>query len=159
MEWNIWITSTNENIITDVNSEILLSSLPVSLQEVSEPNWIKVSIKNIHQKESNVSSEENNGITINSKAVFSDLGINTVYFVFPDDLDKYKNLLKKLRGRWKLICRDGFEQLEDDKYPIEFHADNKAILCSVIDRDDTPSNPDRIIDYAFTLRRQKPLFE
>jgi len=108
VEWAVWVASTNTNITTDINSEILVSSLPVALQEVSEPNWTRVKIKNIYQKESNVSSDESNGITINSKAVYSDLSINTVYYIFPDDVDEYKKLLKTFRGRWKLICRDGF---------------------------------------------------
>ena len=158
LKWNIWLTGTNTNIITDTKSEILLSSLPLALQEVSSPNWMKVPILHLREDENDLETKENNGILINSKAKISLMEIKTKYFKFPDDIVEYRALLSLFRNRYILICRDGEGQDEDNKYPIEFHADNKAILCSVPNRDSAHNSEAGLIDYQFTLRRHKPIY-
>ena len=158
LKWNVWLTGTNSNIITDAKSEILLSDLHESIQEVSTPNWIKVPILHLRENESNLESKENNGILINSKAIISEMEIKTKYFKFPDDITEYSALLTMFRNRYILICRDGFMQDESNKYPIAFHSEDKAILCSVPSRDSAHNSEAGIIDYQFTLRRQKPIY-
>lgn len=158
LKWNIWLTGVNSNIITDSKSEVLLSNLPIAIQEVSTPNWIKVPILHIRENENNLESKENNGILINSKAILSEMEIKTKYFIFPTDIVEYRALLSLFRFRWILICRDGEGQDESNKYPVTFHANDKAILCSVPQRDSAWVSESGIIEYQFTLRRQKPLY-
>lgn len=138
----------------DVNSEVACAgasdSLPSTLATPSEANgWLRIGVMGLSQGELDKGDTYKTlgRAEVNNPTMFGTFEVRTGDFIHPDDAADYKALLAELRKRYVVIAIDDYDD--------EFHAVNRAVVCSrSVSIEHTYDAGSKTI--TMTLQRTKP---